>query len=694
MRHKYFIHPVNFVIAFLIYSHLTAQTSTDAFTVASTAGPGLSDIRIIDLAGFGSKLWIATDGGGVNTFDGANWQVITKKDGLPADRTTSIVFAQDGTPWVGTLGAGVAKLEDDHWQVYHTADGLTSGWISCSLRSSNGDLWFGTRDGISVYDGENWSIHTTENGILGEYIAEIMQDAAGNIWAITSLGANKFNGNTWTAYTTENGLANNNVSAIGLDKNNGIWFGAWGGGVSVLSNGSWTYYLENERVRAITRDPQGDMYIAVSNGMYKYDYTDFTFTSFAEETDLHGYGNLVSDIIVDNNQNIFAGTWNGLIFANNQGWNRFRGDIGLCSNTIIDLEEDKEGRIWMGSSDRGLSIYDRGDWEVYNYNNTFEGEQISDVFRDSKDDMWVATSAGAYRYSDGEWFRMTMDDGLLHNVVYSIYEDSKGRYWFGTFGGLTIREGNSLKNLTVDDGLIDNPVLHILEDAAGNFWLGTNSGLSVYNGTTFTNYTEGSEIPANQINDIKMDGDQNIWIASSNGVSRFDGTNWEILERPLISNNSTSSIFVEENGSVWIGTFNGLNLYRDGEIKQFFSNDGTLYHNSILTLFQAGDGRLWAATYNDGVFVMDLTTSIRENTWGPSFEMYPNPATDHLTLEITEPAHSMQIMNSNGKELLSNDVYGESRVDIRISDIPTGLYHLRITYKNGKQATDKFIKVE
>lgn len=191
-----------------------------------------------------------------------------------------------------------------------------------------------------------------------------------------------------------------------------------------------------------------------------------------------------------------------------------------------------------------------------------------------------------------------------------------------------------------------------------------------------------------------MDGDQNIWIASSNGVSRFDGTNWEILERPLISNNSTSSIFVEENGSVWIGTFNGLNLYRDGEIKQFFSNDGTLYHNSILTLFQAGDGRLWAATYNDGVFVMDLTTSIRENTWGPSFEMYPNPATDHLTLEITEPAHSMQIMNSNGKELLSNDVYGESRVDIRISDIPTGLYHLRITYKNGKQATDKFIKVE
>lgn len=457
MRHKYFIHPVNFVIAFLIYSHLTAQTSTDAFTVASTAGPGLSDIRIIDLAGFGSKLWIATDGGGVNTFDGANWQVITKKDGLPADRTTSIVFAQDGTPWVGTLGAGVAKLEDDHWQVYHTADGLTSGWISCSLRSSNGDLWFGTRDGISVYDGENWSIHTTENGILGEYIAEIMQDAAGNIWAITSLGANKFNGNTWTAYTTENGLANNNVSAIGLDKNNGIWFGAWGGGVSVLSNGSWTYYLENERVRAITRDPQGDMYIAVSNGMYKYDYTDFTFTSFAEETDLHGYGNLVSDIIVDNNQNIFAGTWNGLIFANNQGWNRFRGDIGLCSNTIIDLEEDKEGRIWMGSSDRGLSIYDRGDWEVYNYNNTFEGEQISDVFRDSKDDMWVATSAGAYRYSDGEWFRMTMDDGLLHNVVYSIYEDSKGRYWFGTFGGLTIREGNSLKNLTVDDGFVSAP---------------------------------------------------------------------------------------------------------------------------------------------------------------------------------------------------------------------------------------------
>ena len=104
MRHKNFIHLVTFMITFLTYFHLTAQTFTDFFTVASTAGPGLSDIRIIDLAGFGNKLWIATDGGGVNTFDGVNWQVFTKKDGLPSDRTTSIVFAQDGTPWVGTRG--------------------------------------------------------------------------------------------------------------------------------------------------------------------------------------------------------------------------------------------------------------------------------------------------------------------------------------------------------------------------------------------------------------------------------------------------------------------------------------------------------------------------------------------------------------------------------------------------------------
>ncbi|NND34379.1 MAG: T9SS type A sorting domain-containing protein [Saprospiraceae bacterium] len=688
-----------FLATFLLFSFLfpkgAAQTTTDYFTVASTAGPGLSDIRIMDLAGFGPKLWLATDGGGVNTFDGANWEVITQEDGLPTDRTTTIVFDQQGTPWVGTRGPGVATLEGDQWKVFRKADGLSDGWISCSMRDSDGRLWFGTRRGISVYDSGTWSTFTMEDGILAEYISDIFQDADGMIWVATSGGVNKYDGNTWSSLTTDDGLINNNVQAINQDKNGDLWFGTWGGGVSILSGGTWTNPLEFERVRAITRDGNGDMFIAVGNGMYFYDYTDFNFTSFEEEDDLHGYGNIINDIIVDNNQNIFAATWNVLVFANSQGWNRFEGEIGLCSNSIYRMNEDNQGRIWMASSSRGLSIYDDGEWEVYNYINTFEGERIYDVFRDSKDEMWVATSGGAYRYMEGQWQRLTTDDGLLHNVTYSIYEDSKGRYWFGTFGGLTVIDGNDIMTLTPDDGLIDNSVYHILEDANGHFWFGTNSGLSLYDGAGFTNFTQGSEIPANQINDLQMDANQDIWIATNSGVSKYDGSQWQILQMPEISNNSVYTIMPEENGSVWIGTFNGINRYQDGVITKYFSNDGTLYHNSVQTLFKASDGQVWAATFSDGVFVMDFTTPTRDQHWGPEFQIYPNPVVQELHLSLPGPVHGIRIIDVTGLNVLEKLVEDQQSIDIKLPNyLSPGIYTVVVKYESGHLASSRFIKVD
>jgi hypothetical protein len=153
-------------------------------------------------------------------------------------------------------------------------------------------------------------------------------------------------------------------------------------------------------------------------------------------------------------------------------------------------------------------------------------------------------------------------------------------------------------------------------------------------------------------------------------------------------------ILVEENGSVWISTFNGLNLYRDGEIKQFFSNDGTLYHNSILNLFQASDGKLWAATYDDGVFVMDLTTSGRQIIRGPDFQVYPNPATDHLSLELNQPAHKLQMVNSSGNNILLKDINSSTRLMIEIADIPSGFYQLIVHYLDGKKAVERIVKIE
>jgi hypothetical protein len=111
-------------------------------------------------------------------------------------------------------------------------------------------------------------------------------------------------------------------------------------------------------------------------------------------------------------------------------------------------------------------------------------------------------------------------------------------------------------------------------------------------------------------------------------------------------------------------------------------------------LYQSEDGALWAGTVNRGVFLMDLTTSNREIDWGPSFELFPNPATDYLSLKMDEPVSGIQIINSMGVETLSKDIYGETSPHFSVSEIPNGLYHLIVEYSGGKKAIDKFIKIK
>ena len=68
------------ILQLLYFFHLSSQENFTVYTVPSTAGAGLSDIRVVDLSGFGTKLWLATDQGGVNTFDGANWEKISEQE--------------------------------------------------------------------------------------------------------------------------------------------------------------------------------------------------------------------------------------------------------------------------------------------------------------------------------------------------------------------------------------------------------------------------------------------------------------------------------------------------------------------------------------------------------------------------------------------------------------------------------------
>src|SRR5436853_7908457 len=97
-------------------------------------------------------------------------------------------------------------------------------------------------------------------------------------------------------------------------------------------------------------------------------------------------------------------------------------DQGLSSSIVTKIIQDKEGYIWMATSD-GLNRYNGYYFQAYNYrqgdSTSLSGNLIYDIIEDRSGTIWVATSNGLSRFNRLEnsftQFRHSADASSLSN---------------------------------------------------------------------------------------------------------------------------------------------------------------------------------------------------------------------------------------------------------------------------------------
>jgi hypothetical protein len=77
----------------------------------------------------------------------------------------------------------------------------------------------------------------------------------------------------------------------------------------------------------------------------------------------------------------------------------------------------------------------------------------------------------------------------------------------------------------------------------------------------------------------------------------------------------------------------------------------------------------------------------------PVVEIYPNPVTDFLHVQFDPgKVNSLEILNMDGKkESIRLNKEDKSGVDINIQNLKSGIYLLKIAYKD-ETVTKKFVK--
>lgn len=347
----------------------------------------------------------------------------------------------------------------------------------------------------------------------------------------------------------------------------------------------------------------------------------------------------VGSILQDSKGYMWFGSNDGLIKYDGYNMSKYRqtpfGEKTLLDNYIIDLEEDDDGNIWIGTS-KGLTRLDPKKEEFSHYRKSqykINSKRISAILKSKNGDLWVGTSDnGLSKYNkDTDEFIPYMGKLSSKNIT-TLSEDKQGHLWIGTEYGanrlnLGTREVKTYNyDKANDETISSNYITAIRDDQYGDVWIGTKtSGLNKINGETgkIVRYLKDAEdsysLGSNYITSIIEDQNDTLWIASKQGgLARYDREKDHFVKRisdaqNIYSNkqNNILTLSQDHTGLMWVGTeyggiskFNPLSSFQNYTSVEAFDN--SMNDNNILSIYKDRQGIIWAGTKNGGVNRLDL----------------------------------------------------------------------------------------
>lgn len=85
-------------------------------------------------------------------------------------------------------------------------------------------------------------------------------------------------------------------------------------------------------------------------------------------------------------------------------------------------------------------------------------------------------------------------------------------------------------------------------------------------------------------------------------------------------------------------------------------------------------------------------SGVNDVTSSETVNIYPNPATESINLKNIGSASAMKIIDFTGKVVKEVNLGGMVETTVSISDLPSQLYFVQITYADGSMSTSKLVK--
>lgn len=516
-------------------------------------------------------IWFGTEEGLVR-FDGVRFVVFDKRNtsALSVNVITTLFEARDSALWIGTDGGGVLRLKNGGFTAFGLAQGSMESGVRAIAQDAGGVLWFGTNSGIIRLKNGGVSAANKEVGLIFDWVNTLVVDHAGRLWIGTNGGGLvRYPAISGTVFSPLMELTGNVIAALHEDKAGNIWVGAEKGTLTRISaNGIRTFALKGVRgtVSAILVDHEGAVWVGCEDG---------TFGKFVEPDSI-------------------------AIFSRQGG-------------AVSAIVEDREGSVWVGRIGGGLHRISKGKFMTYAEVDGLPSDYVQTVCPDPNGDVLVGTMAGVARFSKRAFIPQLSKDGMPIEGVTALHVGRDRTLWIGTSDGLARIKDGRFQHVPWSGSLAGLVVRGVDEDAQGNLWLATSRGLFISRTpaaispiiTPVGDTASGLRRPLWCVHAARNGKD--IWVSTmSSGLMKvsLDGGGTHVTSytmREGLSSNTVRSIYEDDEGTLWFGTYaGGLNRFRNGSFTVFRADKG-LFDDNVFVILEDSEHNLWMSC-NRGVF--------------------------------------------------------------------------------------------
>ena len=461
------------------------------------------------------------------------------------------------------------------------------------------------------------TLYNERNGLPTGEANAILQTSDGYIWIGSYGGLIRYDGTEFRNYSVERKISSSSIRALFEDSMGRLWIGTNDAGVIVMEGDVFTKIpMPEDRsflcIRDFKEGADGTIYVASNSGLAKI--TDGVIVPYEAQA---LRGNTVYSVAIDTYGRVWGAANDGkcVVIKEDAQPVVLESDVFFDKEDVYSIDSDAEGNIVIGGSGNrvariafdsevldkdgfNIKYYSTGNVSVHNAVNVCEhgdilvsgnnglaliskegrliefGEEehavsVNAAVTDYENDIWLASSAyGVVKYSQGCISSPNAVAGL-GDVVVNTVAYQQGLWYIGSDTGLIVCDANWNR--------VENELI-----------------------AKYANV---------RIRCIQADSKGNVWIASYSEFPLLcyhseDGSIQEFRTENGISGEKGRVVAEFSDGRIVVGTQNGIDVIRNGEVTESYTHEDGLDNPTILCIYEGDNGEIVAGSDGNGIYVI------------------------------------------------------------------------------------------